>query len=135
MCTSVILVIASRLPARSAKARYAREIAGGIAFPRGSTATVHHSLINSCAPSRDGSRGASRDPLEHSEDAGGHMTKLSLGQAARLTGRGKTILARAISGRLFRAVRKAAVIRLNRVTYAASASGFTSPLASFVSRT
>jgi hypothetical protein len=32
---------------------------------------------------------------------GGHMTTLSLGQAARLTGRGKTILARAISGRLF----------------------------------
>jgi hypothetical protein len=29
------------------------------------------------------------------------MTTLSLGQAARLTGRGKTILARAISGRLF----------------------------------
>jgi hypothetical protein len=32
---------------------------------------------------------------------GGHMTTLSLGQAARLTGRGKTILARAISGRFF----------------------------------
>jgi hypothetical protein len=31
----------------------------------------------------------------------GHMTTLSLGQAARLTGRGKTILARAISGRFF----------------------------------
>ena len=31
------------------------------------------------------------------------MTTLSLGQAARLTGRGKTILARAISGRLFAA--------------------------------
>jgi hypothetical protein len=29
------------------------------------------------------------------------MTTLSLGQAARLTGRGKAILARAISGRLF----------------------------------
>ena len=29
------------------------------------------------------------------------MTMLSLGQAARLTGRGKTILGRAISGRLF----------------------------------
>ena len=29
------------------------------------------------------------------------MTTFSLGQAARLTGRGKTILARAISGRLF----------------------------------
>jgi hypothetical protein len=29
------------------------------------------------------------------------MTTLSLGQAARLTGRGKTILARAISSRLF----------------------------------
>jgi hypothetical protein len=29
------------------------------------------------------------------------MTTLSLGQAARLRGRGKTILARAISGRLF----------------------------------
>jgi hypothetical protein len=29
------------------------------------------------------------------------MTTLSLGQTARLTGRGKTILARAISGRLF----------------------------------
>ena len=29
------------------------------------------------------------------------MTTLPLGQAARLTGRGKTILARAISGRLF----------------------------------
>ncbi len=29
------------------------------------------------------------------------MTTLSLGQAARLTGRGKTILARTISGRLF----------------------------------
>jgi len=29
------------------------------------------------------------------------MTILSLGQAAQLTGRGKTILARAISGRLF----------------------------------
>ena len=29
------------------------------------------------------------------------MTTLSFGQAARLTGRGKTILARAISGRLF----------------------------------
>jgi hypothetical protein len=29
------------------------------------------------------------------------MTTLSLGQAARLTGRGKTILARAISGGLF----------------------------------
>jgi len=29
------------------------------------------------------------------------MTTLSLGQAVRLTGRGKTILARAISGRLF----------------------------------
>src|SRR5215470_11521432 len=48
-----------------------------------------------------GSRGASRDPVEHSEDTGGHMTTLSLEQAARLTGRGKTILARAISGRLF----------------------------------
>ena len=34
---------------------------------------------------------------------GGHMTTLSLGQATRLTGRGKTILARAISGRLFAA--------------------------------
>ena len=32
---------------------------------------------------------------------GGHMTTHSLGQAARLTGRGKTILTRAISGRLF----------------------------------
>jgi hypothetical protein len=32
---------------------------------------------------------------------GGHMTTLSLEQASRLTGRGKTILARAISGRLF----------------------------------
>ena len=31
------------------------------------------------------------------------MTTLSFGQAARLTGRGKTILARAISGRLFAA--------------------------------
>jgi hypothetical protein len=31
------------------------------------------------------------------------MTTLSLGQAARLTGRGKTMLARAISGRLFAA--------------------------------
>jgi hypothetical protein len=31
------------------------------------------------------------------------MTTLSLGQAARLTGRSKTILARAISGRLFAA--------------------------------
>ena len=29
------------------------------------------------------------------------MTILTLGQAAQLTGRGKTILARAISGRLF----------------------------------
>jgi hypothetical protein len=29
------------------------------------------------------------------------MTTLSLGQAARLTGRGKTIFARAISGRIF----------------------------------
>ena len=48
-----------------------------------------------------GSRGASRDPVEHSENTGGHMTTLSLEQAARLTGRGKTILARAISGRLF----------------------------------
>ena len=49
----------------------------------------------------DGSRGASRDPFKHSKDTGGHMTTLSLGQAARLTGRGKTILARAISGRFF----------------------------------
>ena len=32
---------------------------------------------------------------------GGHMTTHSLGQAARLTGRGKTILTRAISSRLF----------------------------------
>jgi hypothetical protein len=31
------------------------------------------------------------------------MTTLSLGQGARLTGRGKTILARAMSGRLFAA--------------------------------
>jgi hypothetical protein len=31
------------------------------------------------------------------------MTTLSLGQAARLTGRGKTILTRAMSGRLFAA--------------------------------
>jgi len=44
---------------------------------------------------------APRDPLEHSEDTGGHMTTLSLEQAARPTGRGKTILARAMSGRLF----------------------------------
>jgi hypothetical protein len=44
---------------------------------------------------------ASRDPLEHSEQVGGYMTTLSLGQAARLTERGKTILTRAISGRLF----------------------------------
>jgi hypothetical protein len=44
---------------------------------------------------------ASRDPLEHSEHTRGYMTILSLEQAARLTGRGKTILARAISGRLF----------------------------------
>src|SRR5262249_29728876 len=63
--------------------------------------SLHHSLTISCAPSRDGSRGAPRDPLEHSEDTGGHMTTHSLGQAARLTGRGKTVLARAISGRLF----------------------------------
>jgi uncharacterized protein (DUF342 family) len=34
------------------------------------------------------------------------MTTLSLGQAARLTGRGKTILARAISGRLFTATKE-----------------------------
>jgi len=65
------------------------------------TCPLHRSLTISCAPSRDGSRGASRDPVEHSEDTGGHMTTLSLEQAARLTGRGKTILARAISGRLF----------------------------------
>src|SRR5262245_35397986 len=63
--------------------------------------TLHHSLTISCAPSWNGSRGASRDPLEHSEDTGGYMTTLSLEQAARLTGRGKMILARAISGRLF----------------------------------
>ena len=50
---------------------------------------------------RDAGLTGSRDPLEHSEDTGGHMTTLSLGQAARLTGRSKTILARAISGRLF----------------------------------
>src|SRR5262249_1331957 len=42
-----------------------------------------------------------REPVEPCEDTGGHMTTLSLGQAARLTGRGKTILARAISGRFF----------------------------------
>src|SRR5262249_14695310 len=65
------------------------------------TCPLHRSLTISCAPSRGGSRGASRDPVEHSEDTGGHMTTLSLEQAARLTGRGKTILARAISGRLF----------------------------------
>ena len=35
----------------------------------------------------DGSRGASRDPFEHSKDTGDHMTTLSLGQAAGLTGR------------------------------------------------
>jgi hypothetical protein len=34
------------------------------------------------------------------------MTTLSLGQAPRLTGRGKTILARAISGRLFTATKE-----------------------------
>src|SRR5512133_2092975 len=73
----------------------------GRAWPVAREASLHHSLTVSCAPSRDGSRGASRDPLEHSEDTGGHMTTLSLGQAARLTGRGKTILARAISGRFF----------------------------------
>jgi hypothetical protein len=48
-----------------------------------------------------GSRGAPRGPLEHSENAGGHMATLSLEHAARLTGQGKAILARAISGRLF----------------------------------
>src|SRR5262249_25127887 len=48
-----------------------------------------------------GSRGAPRGPLEHSENNGDHMATLSLEQAARLTGQGKAILARAISGRLF----------------------------------
>jgi hypothetical protein len=62
---------------------------------------LHQSLTISCATSRKGSRGAMRDPVEHSENTGGYMTTLSLGQAARLTGRGKTILVRAISCRLF----------------------------------
>jgi hypothetical protein len=62
------------------------------------------------------------------------MTTLSLGQAAELTGRGKDELAQSLVGSS-RAVRKAAIIRLISVSYAASASGFTSPLASFVSRT
>src|SRR5262249_29673569 len=60
----------------------------------------------------DGSRGASRDPVQHSEDTGGHMTTLSLEQAARLTGRGKTILgAQSLVG-YSREVRKAAVLTL-----------------------
>src|SRR5262249_56699058 len=68
---------------------------------RATTCPLHHSLTISCAPSWNGSRGAPRDPLEHSEHTGGYMTILSLEQAARLTGRGKVIIARAISGRLF----------------------------------
>src|SRR5262249_30719155 len=59
------------------------------------------SLTISSAPSGTGLVAHRVTPLGHSEDTGGHMTTLSLGQAARLTGRGKTILARAISGRLF----------------------------------
>src|SRR5919204_1477117 len=50
---------------------------------------------------RGGSRGAPRGPLEQLRKPGGHMATLSLEHAARLTGQGKAILARAISGRLF----------------------------------
>ena len=53
-------------------------------------ASLHHSLTICGHRQRNGSR-------KH----GAHMTTLSLGQAARLTGRGKTLLARAISARLF----------------------------------
>ena len=67
---------------------------------------LHQSLTISCAPSPGGSRGASRDPLRTPKTPGGHMATLSMAtlsfeQAARLTGNGKAILARAISGRLF----------------------------------
>src|SRR5262249_60548973 len=62
---------------------------------------LHELLTTPAHRGANGSRRTRRDPLEQSEDVGGHMTTLSLEQAARLTGRGKTILARAISGRLF----------------------------------
>src|SRR5262245_42585110 len=62
---------------------------------------LHQSLTISCAPLRDGSRGAPRGPLSTPKTTGGHMATLSFEQAARLTGHGKAILARAISGRLF----------------------------------
>ena len=44
---------------------------------------------------------ARRATLLRLSTLGGYMTTLSLEQAARLTGRGKMIFARAISGRLF----------------------------------
>src|SRR5262245_9032576 len=90
-----------RLPRSSDDVRRRRSSGRSSAWRWRRHGPLHQSLTISCAPSRDGSRGASRDPVEHSEDTGGHMTTLSLEQAARLTGRGKTILARAISGRLF----------------------------------
>ena len=52
-------------------------------------------------------------PLEQFERTGDNMTTLSLGQAARLAGLGKTTLARAIkNGRLPAAVTKMADMRL-----------------------
>src|SRR5262245_25209671 len=88
-----------RLPRSSDDVRRRRSSGRSSAWRWRRHGPLHQSLTISCAPSRDGSRGASRDPVEHSEDTGGHMTTLSLD--TQLTGRGKTILARAISGRLF----------------------------------
>jgi hypothetical protein len=62
---------------------------------------LHQSLTTSCAPSRAGLVAHRVALLSNSENAGGHMATLSLEHAARLTGQGKAILARAISGRLF----------------------------------
>src|SRR5262249_28153611 len=103
---------ASRLPRSSDDVRRRRSSGRSSAWRWRRHSPLHQSLTISCAPSRDGSRGASRDPVEHSEDTGGHMTTLSLEQAARLTGRGKTILARESLVGYSRETRKAAVLTL-----------------------
>src|ERR1700730_12900874 len=65
------------------------------------TCPLHHSLTLSCEPSRNGSRGGSRGLSNTPRILRVNMTTLSLGQAARLRWRAKTIFARAFSGRLF----------------------------------
>jgi hypothetical protein len=60
-----------KLPRSSDDVRRRRSSGRSSAWRWTTTCPLHRSLTISCAPSRDGSRGASRDPVEHSEDTGG----------------------------------------------------------------